>query len=261
MASETQAIEEMVRNGDLSREVGEILKRVAGKNDVPISITEANARALHVLVDRSPSIWLSNLSQLVIDGQHHMLSVLLNASSRFEVWLTQSLFDSHIQTLQTSRKFREFDSSSGQFRFGPEVRRLDPTNYKAGDGTSLYDAILYGIVALMPTVSKCLEEGVLLFSVIGILTDGEDTTSRVRPDSLRRVIEYVTDTNRQIINRIVLAGVGSYDYDGIARSVGIQHVVHCASDDPKSIRAAFGLFSSATLDQGPVEQPREGYVR
>lgn len=255
--SEKQVIEELLNNGEVPTEIAEQLLTIADSQSRNIvSPSKADFTAVALLVDKSGS--MEKLVDAVIEGQAHMFYALKDADPSLDILIGQTLFDHNINKFQECVKFR---ASSGQidlssmnksitFSISPEVKLLSKDNYKPGGFTALYDAILSGISLLLPIRKMADEEGNQLSSTVCILTDGRDEGpngkpgSKIKPENLKKVVEFVLENN--FISDIILAGIGDYDFKRIGNEIGIQNVVN-VQNDAKSIRSAFGLFSSFTL--------------
>jgi hypothetical protein len=239
--SEKEALDNLVSYGMLTRGIADIIQKVARDKVFPIieSQDSPDCRVLVLLIDKSAS--MNHARKAVIEMQHHLLNSILYAPSMMMIYLGQVLFNDKTEYFQELLPFRASEHHAYE-----GTRWLDDNNYQLGGQTALYDAILSGIAMVSTFLDKAESLGQQPFVHVAVISDGKDHVvedgqdigSRTRPDSLKKVIDYMLTAG--IIHRITFVGIGDRDYRAIGNSIGINNVIE-ADVEPRKIRKAFDM--------------------
>lgn len=245
--SEKEALKKLVSLGLISSDVSGIIQRLA--RDKPLPIEEAEGPIVHpliLLLDKSGSI--EDVKQSLISGQHIFINSVLGAASGTVIYFGQLLFNHEVEYFQDMTPFRDPKDAR---RAHPKVRFLNETDYTTTGTTALYDSIVRSLAMLAPFQVTAEELGQQVFAHIAIMTDGKDEDgkggpgSKTTPDALKKVINFVTESG--FVYRILMLGLGNFNYREIGRSIGLQDQdiiqVGC---EPQAIREGVSLLSSRT---------------
>ena len=241
-ANTDNPITALLNAGHLSPEVARILQLSRDEEITEVRTRKNEMKALVFVVDKSGS--MDEWQRRVIEGQKWMFEALEEASPKFDIRLAQILFNHEVDYFQPFCEFRDKDGTVSR-----DVRVLSRTNYVPGGFTALYDAVLAGVSSLTPIIYESLRVGFGLDTSVCIVTDGKDEGellgkkgSRVSPEELGTAIRYMTSgslTSPPLINKIILAGIGNFDYKAIGQTIGIDEIVQVAETNDAEVRRAF----------------------
>jgi hypothetical protein len=236
--SEKEALDNLVTLGVMTDNVAEIIQTLAQDRIRDVEQFEGETvRPLIFLLDKSGS--MEPHKPAVIDGQHHLINSLLGASPANNVYLGQILFNHEADYFQDMTPLH--DPLSKNHVAHANIKFLDESNYIPSGGTALYDTIVRAVSMLAPLLVGAEDLGQQVISHIAIVTDGLDEHSKTQAGTLKKVIDYVLDTG--IINKIVLVGIGDFDYVTVGKSVGIEDVVNINGTE-REMRRVMNIISS-----------------
>ncbi|MGZ5436982.1 MAG: vWA domain-containing protein [Pyrinomonadaceae bacterium] len=250
-----EIVDQLLSRGFITPDIAQILKRATDEQVTVVQSTKNEMVAVVLVIDRSGS--MSTWHDAVIEGQKILIQGLLGASSFYDIRFAQILFNDRVEYFQ---EFCEFRDRKNSRKTSPDVKFLDHQTYVPGGLTALYDAILKGVCSLTPLIYAANEQGLALETRVCILTDGIDegalgpgTGSKIPPPDLARAVNYMLGEN--LINEIILAGIGNYDFKQVGNSVGIQNVMSIPTDTnnleetKRQIRRTFNLWSKTGKTQ------------
>ena len=125
--------------------------------------------------------------------------------------------------------------------------RMTPQNYDPDKGTPLYDQIVTLLATVLVKTKEFLDSGAPVRSVTLIITDGSDQHSVAyrSPQSVRPLVQELLIKEQHIVAAMGIND-GTTDFRRIFREMGIEdRWILTPNNDPKSIRAAFQLFSQS----------------
>ncbi len=245
MLAEIDALKKLRDDGILPSEVFAFLASGAG-NTVPKSrLDDANAHdVLIFLIDCSPSIAQRNLIDGVIEGQNAALDTISGADAKRSIIFGQFLFDESYRELQPLINMRTPMTQ----QLEPDVVRLTRSNYAIGNGTAIRDAVLRALAAFSPYAEREEELEKQFYYRILVITDGEDVSSKVSPADCKKVLDVVRSIQPPLLSKILLLGIGPFDFKTAAIEMGIgAGDVFTCNDDPKAIRAAIDMASKKVI--------------
>jgi hypothetical protein len=244
-----EIIDQLVDGGFITPDIAQILQHGVDDQVTVVTTRKNEMVAVVLVIDKSGS--MKKWQDAVIEGQKIMIQGLLGASPKFDIRFAQILFNHNVDYFQ---KFCEFRDKADSKRTSPEIKILDEQSYRPGGFTALYDAILKGICSLTPIIYAAQEQGVALETKVCILTDGLDegeygAGSRIPPRELGKAIKYML--SEKLVNNIILAGIGEYNYRQVGNEIGIESVIEIPAkasgeqldETKRQIRQTFELFS------------------
>lgn len=235
--SEKDALESLVTLGVMPPDVADIIQTLAHDKVQDVEQFEGSTvRPLIFLLDKSGS--MTPYKPAMIDGQHHLINSLLGSSPTNNVYLGQILFNHESDYFQDMTPLHD---STKKNTAHANIKFLDENNYVPSGGTAMYDTIVRAISMLAPLLVGAEELGQQVISHIAIVTDGIDEHSKTQPATLKKAIDYVMD--KGIIEKIVLVGIGNYDYVSVGNSIGIRDVVNINGTE-KDMRRVMNIISS-----------------
>lgn len=123
------------------------------------------------------------------------------------------------------------------------VTRMDRGNFRPDGGTPLYDETVAILGSVITKTQEFRNNWVQVRTATLIVTDGEDTESRLQiPASVKDV---VTDMYNMGIHIIAAMGIddGKTDFKKVFIEMGIhENLILTPGSTPEEIRKAFGLF-------------------
>ncbi len=123
------------------------------------------------------------------------------------------------------------------------VTRMDRSNFRPDGGTPLYDETVAILGSVITKTQEFRNHWVQVRTATLIVTDGEDTESRLQtPTSVKNV---VIDMYNMGIHIIVAMGIddGKTDFRKVFIEMGIhENLILTPGNTPDEIRKAFGLF-------------------
>lgn len=250
-----EIVDQLLARGFITPDIAQILKHATDEQVTVVQSTKNEMVAVVLVIDRSGS--MLTWQDAVIEGQKILIQGLLGASSFYDIRFAQILFNDKVEYFQ---EFCEFRDRKNPRKTSPDVKFLDLQTYVPGGLTALYDAILKGVCSLTPLIYAANEQGLALETRVCILTDGIDegalgpgTGSKIPPPDLSRAVKYMLGEN--LINEVILAGIGNYDFKQVGNSVGIDNVMSIPTDisnleeTKRQIRRTFNLWSKTGKTQ------------
>jgi hypothetical protein len=122
---------------------------------------------------------------------------------------------------------------------------LDASNYRATGGTPLYDQTIVSLGSVIAKTREFEDAGVPVNSITLVFTDGHDEHSRRTVAEVRPIMEDVVNRESHIVAGIGISD-GFTDFGKVFRDMGLRaEWIMTPGNDPKHIRAVFGLFSAS----------------
>lgn len=217
-----------------------VLAGAAGKALEDLTATDVTL--ITVLIDASSSIGDRGLEQAVRDGQNALVDAFDGARERDSVLLALWTFASDMDVLHS---YVPVD----------EATRLDARNYHAGGATKLYDTWCDALAANVAYAQRLRDGGTPTRSVVVVVTDGEDVSSRRTASDCARLSK---DLLASELFTLAFVGVGgNVDFAAIARSMGVPDGCVLVQKDatPAGLRRVFQLVSRSAVraSQGQVQ--------
>ncbi len=126
--------------------------------------------------------------------------------------------------------------------------RLNTSTYQAdGGSTPLRDSTLKTLGTIVAKTQEFEDKGVACRSVTLIVTDGDDNSSRKRPDQVADVVSGMLAAEKHVI---LFMGIddGRTDFKAVAQSMGLpSNCVLTPNNDKSSIRQAFRVASQSAV--------------
>lgn len=182
-----------------------------------------------LILDESSS--MENVRNDVIDAFNTMTRALADSKSRDSILLSAWKFS---------------DESRLLFNYTPieQVKDLTLAQYAPNGMTALYDATLDGITGAVGYGQDLRNAGIRTRSIIVVLSDGGDNSSRTTAANIRAVSE---DLIKQEIYTLAFIGLGDEAYfSGIASGMGFPEVITSANTGSE-IRKALHLVSGSVI--------------
>lgn len=136
-----------------------------------------------------------------------------------------------------------------------KAARMDLNNYRPDGGTPLYDETVAILGSIITKVQEFRNSWVGARTATLIVTDGEDTESKLQtPASVKSV---VTDMYNMGIHIIAAMGIydGKTDFRKVFIEMGIrENLILTPGSTPGEIRQAFGLFGKMASRATDLEQ-------
>lgn len=187
-----------------------------------------------MMPDDSGSISFENNEQNVIDG-HNLVIESLNASKQKD-----NLF-AHCRYLNGKILYPYIELS--------KATKMDKRNYRADQGTPLYDqsVILLGTVLAQTKIYE--DEGIACRTVTLIITDGADEHSRKHgPKDVAAIAHDMLMTENHIIAAMGIDDHGRTDFRKVFKDMGIRDEwILTPGNSQSEIRKAFNVFSQSAV--------------
>ena len=100
-----------------------------------------------------------------------------------------------------------------------EADRLDDTNYNPSGGTPLFTAIEAALDFVSHAADYLTRQGLAVYSITNILTDGADTTNQP-PSAIQPVVSQMQETGNHIVTGIAVRD-GTTDFFRVFTEMGI----------------------------------------
>lgn len=204
-------------------------------------ITASDVTLVTVLIDASSSIADRGLEQAVRDGHNALLTAFSGSKEKDSVLLACWLFNGDQQVLHG---YVPVDDAT----------KLDVKTYRAAGSTRLYDTWCDALAANVAYAQRLRDGGTPTRSVVVVVTDGEDVSSR---RSSRDCATVSRDLLASELFTLAFVGVGKdADFELIAAAMGIPPgCVHVQRDATAAgLRKTFQLVSKSAIraSQGTV---------
>lgn len=216
----------------LSGDLGSIVVAGAAGKDME-DIVAADVTLITVLLDASSSIASSGLEQAVREGYNLLVDTFATSKER----------DSVLMALWTFN-----DQATVVHAYLPilEATKLDAASYRATGGTALYDTWCDALAANIAYAQQLRNTGTPCRSVVVVITDGEDVSSRRTTADCARLSRDLLASEQFIL---AFVGVGGADFRSVARSMGVPDggIAVQASATAASLRHVFHMVSQSAI--------------
>ena len=217
----------------LGGDLGEVV--IAGAAGVAAeNIVAADVTLVTLLVDASSSISGRSLQQAVRDGQRQMLDAFDGSKQRDEILCALWTFN---------------DAPTVVHSYLPvsDATRLDQSTYAPCGCTALYDTWCDALAANVAYAEQLRASGTPCRSVVVVITDGEDTSSRRRAGDCARISSDLLASEQFVL---AFVGVGNdADFRRVARSMGVPDgcIEVQKKATPAALRRVFQMVSQSTI--------------
>lgn len=235
-----QLFEEAESEGVLSPQSMQVLGAVdlgaqiqAGLGICVDDVESSEVLLLTIMPDDSGSIAAAGNEQAVRDGHNLVLDALLESKQRDAVL-------AHTRYLNGRVLF--------PYRPLLEAVRMTPKNYRADQGTPLYDQTVVLLGSVLAKSQEFSSSGVAARSVTLIITDGDDQHSRrSKPRDVRALVRDLQRAESHIVAAMGIADGGT-DFRKVFREMGIEdRWILTPGNSAAEIRAAFQVFSQSAV--------------
>ncbi|MEK8021490.1 MAG: vWA domain-containing protein [Candidatus Parabeggiatoa sp.] len=195
------------------------------------------------VIDASPS--MSPYRMDVIQSHPVMLDVLRESAKckNDALYVIQYLFSG------TSKQLHPFEKLDVQKK--DAVVLLNQKNYDTnqGSGTALYDTVFELLQEMNATIEVCYDDGIPSTFSIGVITDGDDNVSKVKPADIRSVVEDLRE--KGYLRSSVILGLLDKQFSEkrlqeIKKMLAFDKAIPLGKE-PAEIRRAFELASQSSL--------------
>ncbi|MFO0723854.1 MAG: vWA domain-containing protein [Myxococcota bacterium] len=197
-------------------------------------IMAADVTLITVLIDASQSIEQGGLTKAVRAGQNELIDALLAAKEVDSILLAQWIFNDQLRV---------------QHSYVPvaDAAKLDAKSYHPAGGTALYDAWQSALTANVSYAQKLRDGGTPVRSVVVVITDGEDNSSRVSAAQCAKLSRALLASEQFVL---AFVGVGNeVDFRKVARSMGLPDggILVQASATAHALRQVFEMVSRSAI--------------
>ncbi len=191
-----------------------------------------------IIIDNTGSIRFAGLTDTIREGQNLMLNAFINSKQKDNILIAQ---------------WKLGDESELIHSYVPveQAERLTKSNYNPRSGTALYDVWVEVLTANIAYAQKLKSKGTPVKSIVVVLTDGQDTSSRkYGVNDCDRINKEVLKSEQFII---AFVGVGNDAKDAaafmlIAQEMGFPDGSILTTDATESeLRKAMGFVSRSAL--------------
>lgn len=196
----------------------------------PDLVDASEVFAFFGVIDDSGSIRFGGNTDVVKSGYNGILDALTKSKSRDDIIVGATLLNGGVYHPVCALK---------------DAKRLD-NHFNPNGGTPLYDRVIQTCENVVLKCKEFQDTGASFKGVIVIVTDGNDEGSRAGAQHVKAALEPLLA--KEIVS-VVALGIsdGSTDFRKVFQSMGIpDNLILTVSDDPSSIRKAFGVVSRAT---------------
>jgi len=193
-------------------------------------ITATEVTLITALYDVSSSIEYSKLRNAVVEGQKEMLKALRGTKKKDEIMMAQWIFNNDITVLHSYLPITD-------------AVNLDSSNYIPSGSTSLYDVLMYAMTSNLAYAELLKSSGTPVQSIIIVLTDGEDTSSKGTACDVKKIANDLLKTEQYVL---AYAGVGKDDHNAVAKSIGFPSVIVTGATESE-IRKIFRMMSESII--------------
>ncbi len=128
------------------------------------------------------------------------------------------------------------------------IKNIQPTDFSKdiGGATALFDAVFMGLKNAIDYRKNLENSGVETKTLLFIITDGEDNSSKKPPHLVKQMIDDLTNDERSAYTfTSILFGVGgSADFQKARRQMGIQHLAKVGTTGDQ-IKNMIGFISQS----------------
>jgi hypothetical protein len=217
-----------------------VLAGAAGKALEDLTATDVTL--ITVLIDASSSIADRGLEQAIRDGQNSLIDAFGGAKERDSMLLALWTFATDMDVLHSYVPVED-------------ATRLDAKNYRAQGATRLYDTWCDALAANVAYAQRLRDGGTPTRSVVVVLTDGEDVSSKRGAGDCARLSK---DLLASELFTLAFVGVGTaVDFEAVARAMGVPPGCVLVQKDATAagLRRTFQLVSRSAIraSQGRVQ--------
>jgi hypothetical protein len=208
---------------------------VAGASGLAMEdIVVSDVTLITLLIDASSSISQSRLEAAVRAGQNAMLDAFLGAKEQDSLLVGLWLFNDTEQVVHSYVPVKD-------------AVRLDTKSYRASGSTVLYDVWCDALASNVAYAQRLRDSGTPAKSVVVVITDGEDTSSRRRASDCARLSRDLLASEQFVL---AFVGVGKRaDFTRVATEMGVPQgsILHEPDASPSNLRKAFQLVSRSAI--------------
>jgi hypothetical protein len=208
---------------------------IAGAAGLPLeNIQASDVTLITILIDSSSSIGGAGLEKAVRDGQNALLEAFAGSKEQDGILVALWTFN------QDSRVVHSYVPVK-------DATRLDTKSYKSSGATALYDTWCDALAANVAYAQQLRDGGTPTRSVVVVITDGEDTSSKRSVRDAARLSHDLLASEQFVL---AFVGVGKEaDFRKIAREMGLPDacVAVQTSTTPSALRALFNMVSRSAI--------------
>ena len=236
-------------DGILSRESASLLSGslgpvvVAGAAGYDIeNLSTSDVTLVTLLVDQSSSIGGRNLEDAVRAGQAVLVDSMAESREKDGILVALWTFD------DTHRALHSYVPVE-------QATRLDNKNYRSVGSTRLYDTWCDALASNVAYAQQLRDAGTLCRSVVVVITDGEDTSSRRTAGECARLSKDLLASEQFVL---AFVGVGpDANFRQVARSMGVPDgsILEEKATTSSALRRVFQMVSQSTIraSQGRIQ--------
>jgi len=217
----------------LSGHLGPVV--IAGAAGRPLEdIDASDVTLITVLIDASSSIGGSGLEKAVREGQNALIEAFAGTREEGSILIALWTFDSVTKVVHAYVPVSD-------------ATRLTDKNYRSSGATVLYDVWCDALASNVAYAEQLRSGGTPVRSVVVVLTDGEDTSSKRTARDCAAISHDLLKSEQFIL---AFVGVGSEtDFRRIALQMGIPDgcVAVEGSATPSALRAVFQMVSKSAI--------------
>lgn len=242
-------IQGAVEDGVLSPESGSMLTGylgpvvIAGAAGYDVeNLCASDVTLVTLLVDQSSSIGGRNLEDAVRHGQTLLVDSMAQSREREGILVALWTFDDQHRPLHSYVPVEQ-------------ATRLDAQNYKSTGSTTLYDTWCDALAANVAYAQQLRDAGTLCRSVVVVITDGEDTSSKRTAGECSRLSRDLLASEQFVL---AFVGVGpDANFRKVGRSMGIPDgsILEEKSTSASALRRVFQMVSQSAIraSQGRIQ--------
>jgi uncharacterized protein YegL len=225
----------------LSGHLGPVVVAGAAGYDVE-NLTASDVTLVTLLVDQSSSIAGRDLEDAVRGGQSMLVDSMAASREREGILVALWTFDDAHRALHSYVPVEQ-------------ATRLDRTNYRSTGSTALYDTWCDALASNVAYAQQLRDAGTLCRSVVVVVTDGEDTSSKRTAGECARLSKDLLASEQFVL---AFVGVGpDANFRAVARSMGIPDgsILEEKATTTSALRSVFQMVSQSTIraSQGRIQ--------
>jgi len=209
-----------------------VVAGAAGKAMEEIEATDVTL--VTVLLDASSSIGCRKLENAVRDGYNLLVHTFASSRQQESIMMALWTFNDQPKVVHSYLPVNE-------------AAKLDPTNYRSGGATSLYDTWCDALAANVAYAQQLRDSGTPCRSVVVVITDGEDVSSRRRVGDCARLSRDLLASEQFVL---AFVGVGSdVNFQTVARNMGIPDgcITVQANATAQTLHHVFQMVSQSAI--------------
>jgi hypothetical protein len=206
------------------------------------NITATDVTLVTVLIDASSSIKAANLEAAVRDGENALVEAFAGSREKDSILLALWTFNDRPKVVHSYVPVSD-------------AIRLDAKNYRGTGTTALYDTWCDALAANVAYSQKLRDSGTPVRSVVVVITDGEDVSSKRRAQDCERLSRDLLASEQFVL---AFVGVGKEaNFRSVAKAMGVPDgCVEVQSDATASgLRSVFQMVSRSAIraSQGQIK--------